>query len=147
MTKLAGKSVIPLLDSIRVDDKNSWVIRIAVAKSLGAISNTESINILHKMFYDRSLLVRTVTVDILSKNKVNSERTYTELAKLLDDKNNFYKGKSTLIRKHIIDALYLVGGKKAQNILSLKLKDSDKEVSTRAKKYLDFIKNGSGEGT
>lgn len=147
MTKLAGKSVVAHLDSLRLDDKNSWLIRTAVAKSLGVISSLESLNVLHKMLNDRSLLVRTVVVDILSKNKTATETSYPILVKALDDKNNFYRGKSTLIRKHIIDALYLLGGEKAKPILSLKIKDSDDEVAKRSKKYLELLKVGSGEGT
>lgn len=145
MTKLAGKAILPHLELLKNDEHSSWVIRMAIAKSLSVISSNKANDLLNIMLDDRSMLVRTVVVDLISQNK--NQSSFLFLLSAIDSKENFYKGKSMLIRKHIIDAIYNVGGKKAKKLLTAKLNDSDKEVALRAKKYLDILKNGSGEGT
>jgi len=137
MTKLGGKGVLPQLIELKNNESTSWALRIAVAKSLNVIPDAKAIEVLHTMLFDRSLLVRTVVVDLLSIRK--DPNSFSYLAKALDSEDNFYRGKSTLIRKHIISSLYLIDSKKAKGIFIKKQDDSDQEVSLRAKKYLALI--------
>jgi len=137
MTKLGGIGVLPHLIDLKNDISTSWILRVGIAKSLNVISSDSALSALHTMLFDRSLLVRTVVVDLLAIRK--NPISFSFLEKALDDKDNFYRGKSTLIRKHIISSLYNIDKNKAKNIFIKKLGDADLEVSNRAKEYLALM--------
>ncbi|MBN1114194.1 MAG: HEAT repeat domain-containing protein [Oligoflexia bacterium] len=144
MTKMGGAAVVPELKTILKQKGSSWYIRSAVATSLGVIRDENSLELLHNMMRDSSLVVRTMVVK--SVGDIGNKKSLPYLVRELKSDRNFHKGQSLWIRKHLVDAIARCGGKKAIPVLISYLDDTDKAVALNSKNgLLSLVHNANIE--
>ena len=118
----------PVLEKALVDSR--WFLRNAAILALPSVSKSDAIKWSVKLLDDRALVVRTAAVQTLTKLKAKTAEPI--LWEKLKSSENYYRGKSLWVRKHIARAL----GELASSSSLIKfihlLKDSDERVQKQA---------------
>jgi len=101
MAILRGKKSLPEL--IRAVELPAWFMRNAALIGMQRADLNEAKRWARKLLDDKALIVRSAAVRNIKK--LNDRRSSTKLWQTLNNKNNYYNGRSLFIRRQIVETL------------------------------------------
>jgi len=134
--KIGGKPAIKILRSVLETDKFS-MIRLAAIEALKDLNDPGSFDDFVKCLTDDALVVRSAAADALGT--LGDARAVDPLTKALDREDNFYKGRSLWVRRHIVAALGSIESRSSVKVLIKALDDVDPAVKGEAVSALERV--------
>ena len=111
--------------------------RLGAVSGLELIGDASALPALEKGLFDPALMVRAAAADALGKLGVKSSAV--SLNRALNLPENFRGGNSLFVRRHIVDAMALVGSVQSMPTLIDALEDQDTKVQDSARKAVEAI--------
>lgn len=111
--------------------------RLGAVSGLELIGDASAVPALEKALFDAALMVRAAAADALGKLRVKSSAL--SLNRALNLPENFRGGNSLFVRRHIVDAMALVGSVQSMPALVEALEDQDTKVQDSARKAVETI--------
>ena len=134
------------LDQIRkFSDSKEWFMRNASLVALSKISPEVAMTEAKKLLYDKSLVVRSAAVEIISTNL--SKENKTILASEMTKTYNFHKTSSLWIRKQIVEKMSLAASLSDRDFFIKRLFDTDSEIAHMSARILTKITGETIEGS
>ncbi len=134
------------LEQIRkFSESKEWYMRNASLVALNKISPLIAMREAKKLIYDKSLVVRSAAVEIISTNL--SEENKTILASEMTKAYNFHKTSSLWIRKQIVEKMSLAASLSDRDFFIKGLFDSDSEIAHMSARILSKITGETIQGT
>ena len=133
--KIGGTTAVKSLRSALSDDKFSMV-RLAAIEGLKDLNDPGAYDLLVKGLTDDALVVRSAAADALGA--LGDARAVDPLTAALDREDNFYKGHSLWVRRHIVAALGQLQSRAAVKTLIHALDDHDPMVTREAISSLEL---------
>ena len=134
--KIGGKPATRSLRRALAEDKFSMV-RLAAITGLKDLGDEGSYDAFIKALGDDAMVVRSAAADALGA--LGDARAVDPLVRALDREDNFYKGRSLWVRRHIVAALGRIESRAAVSTLIRALDDADPTVSREAVASLERL--------
>jgi HEAT repeat protein len=134
--KIGGKDSIAQLRSTLANDKFS-MMRLAAIHGLKDSNDAGSFDVLVKALGDDAMVVRSGAADALGS--FGDARAVKPLVDALNREDNFYKGRSLWVRRHIVDALGKIESRSAVATLIMTIDDADRTVGIAAVASLERV--------
>ena len=134
--RIGGPKSITALKATLETDKFS-MMRLAAIHGLKDINDAGSYEPLVKALKDEAMVVRSAAADALGA--LGDPRAVKPLVDALDREDNFYRGRSLWVRRHIVDALAKIESRAAVAVFIDKLDDADRGVALAAINGLEKI--------
>jgi HEAT repeat protein len=134
--RIGGMPAVRLLRTTLAEDKFS-MIRLAAIAGLKDLNDAGSYDLLVKCLQDDALVVRSAAADALGT--LGDARAVDPLIQALNREDNFYKGHSLWVRRHIIAALGAIDSRASVKALIKALDDQDPTVTREAIASLERV--------
>lgn len=134
--RIGGKDAIAQLRSTLATDKFS-MMRLAAIHGLKDSNDAGSFDALVKALTDDAMVVRSGAADALGA--FADARAVKPLVDALNREDNFYKGRSLWVRRHIVDALGQIESRSAVATLIETIDDADRSVGIAAVTSLERV--------
>lgn len=134
--KIGGKDAITTLRKTLETDKFS-MMRLAAIQGLRDSGDAGSLDAFVKALNDDAMVVRSGAADALGS--LGDPKAAKPLIDALNREDNFYKGRSLWVRRHIVDALGKIESRSAVATLIQALDDTDHTVSVAAVSSLERV--------
>lgn len=128
----------------KFSESKEWYMRNAALVALNKVDKAAAMTEAKRLIYDRSLVVRSAAVEIISSNL--SEENKNILSVEMSKAYNFHKTSSLWIRKQIVEKFSLAASLADRDFFVRGLFDSDKEIAGMSAKILSKITGQSVEG-
>lgn len=134
--KIGGNDATKTLRGALADDKFS-MIRLAAITGLIDLGDTGSYDAFVKALGDDAMVVRSAAADALGA--LGDAKAVDPLVKALDREDNFYRGRSLWVRRHIVAALGRIESRSSVHRLIKALDDADPTVNREAIASLEKV--------
>lgn len=134
--KIGGKDAVATLRKTLDTDKFS-MMRLAAIQGLRDSDDAGSFDAFIKALSDDAMVVRSGAADALGD--LGDPKAVKPLIDALNREDNFYKGRSLWVRRHIVDALGKIESRSAVATLIQTLDDQDSSVSVAAVTSLERV--------
>lgn len=134
--KIGGKEAIRTLRDTLASDRFS-MMRLAAIHGLKDANDPGSFDALVKALSDDAMVVRSGAADALGA--LGDPRAVQPLVDALNREDNFYKGRSLWVRRHIVAALGAIESRSAVSALIATLDDADHSVGSAAVESLERL--------
>lgn len=134
--KIGGKAALKTLRTTAAEDKFS-MMRLAAIHGLKDQNDPASYDVFVKALKDDAMVVRSAAADALGH--LGDPRAVTPLIDALNREDNFYRGRSLWVRRHIVSALGKIESRAAVSVLIETLDDADHTVGTAAVASLEQV--------
>lgn len=134
--KIGGKDATRALRTALAEDKFS-MIRLAAITGLMDLGDTGSFDAFVKALNDDAMVVRSAAADALGV--LGDAKAVDPLVKALDREDNFYRGRSLWVRRHIVAALGRIESRASVSRLIKALDDVDPTVNREAIASLEKV--------
>ncbi len=129
----------------KFSESKEWFMRNAALVALNKVDKSAAMIEAKRLIYDRSLVVRSAAVEIISSNL--SEENKNILSVEMSKAYNFHKTSSLWIRKQIVEKLSIAASLADRDFFVRGLFDSDKEIAKMSAKMLSKITGQPVEDT
>ena len=133
-----------LIQIKKFSESKEWFMRNAALVALNKVDKSAAMTEAKRLIYDRSLVVRSAAVEIISSNL--SEENKNILSVEMSKAYNFHKTSSLWIRKQIVEKLSIAASLADRDFFVRGLFDSDKEIAKMSAKMLSKITGQPIEG-
>lgn len=134
--RIGGPKATEALRGTLEKDKFS-MMRLAAIHGLKDINDAGSFDAMVKALKDEAMVVRSAAADALGA--LGDPRAVKPLVDALDREDNFYRGRSLWVRRHIVDALGKIESRAAVAVFIDKLDDADTGVALSAINGLERV--------
>lgn len=134
--RIGGKDSIKALRGTLTKDKFS-MMRLAAIQGLKDSNDAGSFDALVTALSDDAMVVRSGAADALGA--LGDARAVAPLIAALNREDNFYRGRSLWVRRHIVAALGRIDSRSAVATLIETLDDADRSVGTAAVTSLELV--------
>src|SRR5207249_2352076 len=134
--RIGGKPATKILRSTLQTDRFSMV-RLAAIQALKDLNDPGSYEDFLKCLSDEALVVRSAAADALGT--LGDARAVDPLTKALNREDNYYKGRSLWVRRHIVAALGAIESRSSVKTLIKALDDPDPMVTREAVSALERV--------
>ena len=134
--KIGGKDALKTLRTTAAEDKFS-MMRLAAIHGLKDQNDPANYDVFVKALKDDAMVVRSAAADALGH--LGDPRAVTPLVDALNREDNFYRGRSLWVRRHIVSALGKIESRAAVSVLIQTLDDADHTVGTAAVASLEQV--------
>lgn len=134
--RIGGTQATKTLRSTLAEDKFSMV-RLAAIKALIDLNDVGSFDAFVKALNDDAMVVRSAAADALGH--IGDPKAVDPLIQALDREDNFYKGRSLWVRRHIVAALGKLESRSSVPRLVKALDDMDPTVKNEAIASLERV--------
>lgn len=134
--KIGGKDAVAMLRSTATGDKFS-MMRLAAIHGLKDLNDPASYDVFLKALQDDAMVVRSAAAQALGQ--LGDPRAVTPLVQALNREDNFYRGRSLWVRRHIVSALGKIESRAAVSVLIMTLDDADHTVGAAAVASLEQV--------
>lgn len=134
--RIGGKDSIKTLRSTLAEDKFS-MMRLAAIQGLKDSNDAGSFDAFVTALNDDAMVVRSGAADALGA--LGDPRAVAPLIAALNREDNFYRGRSLWVRRHIVSALGRIDSRSAVATLIQTLDDADRSVGTAAVTSLELV--------
>lgn len=134
--KIGGNDATKTLRAALAEDKFS-MIRLAAITGLIDLGDTGSFDAFVKALNDDAMVVRSAAADALGA--LGDAKAVDPLVKALDREDNFYRGRSLWVRRHIVAALGRIESRSSVQRLIKALDDVDPTVNREAIASLEKV--------
>lgn len=134
--KIGGKDAIKTLRGTLAKDKFS-MMRLAAIQGLKDANDAGSYDAFVIALSDDAMVVRSGAADALGA--LGDKRAVAPLIAALNREDNFYRGRSLWVRRHIVSALGRLDSRSAVATLIQTLDDADRSVGTAAVTSLELV--------
>lgn len=126
-------------------ESKDWYMRNATLVALNKIDRTAAMSEAKKLLYDKSLVVRSAAVEIISTNLNDENKTILSVE--MSKAYNFHKTSSLWIRKQIVEKLSVDASLADRDFFVRTLFDSDQEIARMSAKTLSRITGEQIDGS
>ena len=134
--KIGGKDATKTLRAVIAEDKFS-MMRLAAIHGLKDMNDPKSYEVFVKALTDDAMVVRSAAADALGT--LGDPRAVGPLVDALNKEDNFYRGRSLWVRRHIVSALGKIESRSAVSTLIQTLDDADHTVGVAAVASLEQV--------
>ena len=134
--KIGGKKAVKALRRTLAEEKFS-MMRLAAVHGLKDLRDPDSFDVFVKALGDDAMVVRSAAADALGH--LGDPRGVQPLIEALNREDNFYRGRSLWVRRHIVTALGKIESRSAVSVLIETLDDADRSVGTAAVESLEQV--------
>ncbi len=133
--KIGGPHATELL--IRLTTNPEPAIRAAAAQALGDLGDRRHAPVVVELLKDPAIIVRAAASEALCR--VGDDVAVDALSAALLDKSNYYRGSSTWVRRHYVEALGCMARRSAVPALLRSLDDADPAVESAALRAFEKV--------
>ncbi len=134
--RIGGEAALKSLRSALAEDRFS-MIRLAAIHGLKDLNDAASLDAFVKALGDEAMVVRSAAADALGV--LGDARAAPALIAALDREDNFYRGRSLWVRRHVVSALGAIQSRTALPVLIKALDDPDPSVGREAVASLERL--------